>query len=73
MVTPFLQPELFLYDFGIADKMDISDYLISIMKSQLDFDYILQPGIDCPSKQPYKHMFNSLPKKDIWINKIEEY
>lgn len=43
------------------------------MKSQLDFDYILQPGIDCPSKQPYKHMFNSLPKKDIWINKIEEY
>lgn len=33
MLTPFLQPELFLYDFGVADKMGISDYFLSIMKT----------------------------------------
>ena len=73
MCAPFLQPELYLYDFGVADKMDITDYLISIMKSQLDFDHILQPGLPCEEKKPYAEMFETLPKKHIWINKIEEY
>ena len=50
MVIPFLTPELYLFDTSYSK---ISDYLVSIMMNQLNFDNVVQPDIECDKKLEY--------------------
>jgi len=48
MVTPFLDASVY-----ILDNTTPADYMVRIMKSDLNFNIVVQPDTECEDKLPY--------------------